>query len=105
MPVSGLVVHLSVEPPERDDALAAIHQESCIATGILEDNQLAIVLDTTSDQEDAQVRNWLDSLAGVVFVQVAFVGFEDQVASPTIRTGQTPTAAAVSIKECLQHGR
>ena len=76
MPVSGLVVILNDEPRPRAEALEAIGREARITRGALEANRLAVVLDTASSAEDRQVWDWLGSLPGVTFVEVAFVGFE-----------------------------
>lgn len=91
MPVSGLVVSLSDEPQTRADALAVIGQEARIAMGVLEVNRLAIVLDTASTEEDCRLWDWLNSLAGVSFVDVVFVGIE-QRGAPAAQAHQLPTA-------------
>ena len=76
MPVSGLVISLCDGPESRAGALSAIRQETRITMGVLAANRLAIVLDTASSEEDRQLWDWLGSLSGVSFVEVAFVGFE-----------------------------
>ncbi len=92
MPVSGLVVFLNDEPQPRAEALAAIGRESRIQVGVLEANRLAIVLDTVSSAEDKQLWDWLYSLPGVAFVEVAFVGFEQQGPSLPAQADHVPTA-------------
>lgn len=81
MPISGLVVTLSDNDTERADALAALRRDRRIELGITEPEQqhamrIPIVVDTRSNDEDKQVWQWLNDLAGVVFVDVALVGFE-----------------------------
>ncbi len=110
MPVSGLVVSLSDEPRRRAEALGAIDREARIAVGVCEANRLAIVLDTASSEEDKQLWEWLGSLPGVSFVEVAFVGFEqDKEWLPDPSTTQVPTATrcnfAVGRKDDSQDGR
>jgi hypothetical protein len=86
VPVSGLVVSLSDEPQPLAAALAAIGREKRITMGVFEANRLAIVLDTASSDEDRQLWEWLGSLPGVSFIEVAFVGFERPDESPPVRT-------------------
>jgi nitrate reductase NapAB chaperone NapD len=76
MPVSGLVVTLTDDQERRDSALAAIRREPRIEIGMMEARQLAIVVDTPSGDDDRQLWQWLNSLPGVEFVDVALVGFE-----------------------------
>jgi hypothetical protein len=108
MPVSGLVVSLSDEPQRRAEALAVIGREARITMGVLEANRLAIVLDTASSEEDRQLWDWLGSLLGVSFVEVAFVGFEQRGAVLPVQGGQMPTAtrcnSAVVSKDGSQDG-
>lgn len=82
MPVSGLVVSLTDEPHLREAAIASIRQETRIEVGIIRSGRMAIVLDTVSTDEDKQLWHWLSSLPGVVFVDVAMVGFEEQGRPP-----------------------
>lgn len=82
MPVSGLVVSLRDEPQLRAEALAAIRREARITIGAFKANRLAIVLDTASSDEDRQLWDWLGSLSGVSFVEIAFVGFEQSNPRP-----------------------
>ena len=109
MPVSGLVLSLSDEPQPRAEALAVIGREAQITVGVLEANRLAIVLDTASREEDRQLWDWLGSLAGVSFVEVAFVGFEQRGDSLPVQVGQISTAtrcnSAVVSKDGSQDGR
>ena len=82
MPISGLVVTLSDSDTERADAIDAMRREPRIELGISELEQtvasrIPIVVDTQSNEGDKQVWQWLNDLPGVVFVDVALVGFED----------------------------
>ena len=76
MPVSGLVVALSSALHLQEEVLTAIAQEPRIEVGVREATLLAIVVDTRSSEEDRQLWQWLQSLPGVEFVEVAMVGFE-----------------------------
>ena len=103
MPVSGLVLSLCDGPQPRADALSAIHGERRITMGVLDANRLAIVLDTASSEEDRQLWDWLGSLAGVSFVEVAFVGFE-QPEAMLLQAGQMPTATGCDLAEVTEGG-
>lgn len=109
MPVSGLVVSLGDEPRPRAEALAVIGREARITVGVLEANRLAIVLDTVSTEEDRHLWEWLGSLPGVLFVEVAFVGFEQQDELLPVQAGQMPKAthcnSAIGMKDYSQDGR
>lgn len=109
MPVSGLVLCLSDDPRPRAAAIDVIGREARITVGVMEANRLAIVVDTASTEEDKQIWEWLGSLPGVSFVEVAFVGFEQQEELPQLQARQMPTASrcnsAIGIKEDSQDGR
>jgi hypothetical protein len=109
MPVSGLVVSLRDDPKSRAQALAAISQQTQITMGEVEQNRVAIVVDTTSTQEDKRLWDWLGSLPGVSLLEVAFVGFEQQLDSTKSDSGEIPSAApldpTVDGKEDLKDGR
>ena len=77
MPVSGLVVSLKSDPQLRNEAIDAIRAEPRIEIGAIKQRRMAVVLDTASVDEDKQLWCWLGSLPGVVFVDVALVGYED----------------------------
>jgi len=109
MPVSGLVLSLCDEPYPRAETLAVMGREARITMGDLEANRLAIVLDTASSEEDRQLWDWLGALPGVSFVEVAFVGFEQQGKSLPGQAGQMAATAgcrsAVAGKEGSHIGR
>ena len=92
MPVSGLVVTLCEEPQLRAAVFEAIGRDPRITVGVLEANRQAIVLDTASSDEDGQLWDWLNTLPGVMFVEVAFVGFEEQGKTMLTQAEEIPTA-------------
>ena len=105
MPVSGLVVTLRDEPQSRSETLAAISQQAQITMGGVEQNRLAIVVDTASTREDKRLWDWLGSLSGVSQLEVAFVGFEQQADSTRSDCGTSPLNPTVDGKEELPDGR
>ena len=76
MPVSGLVVTFSDDKLIGDQAFIAIENNPQIQIGPRAEKRMAIVLDTDSNLEDRIVWDWLNTLPGVLFVDVVFVGFE-----------------------------
>ena len=82
MPVSGLVVTLSNDPDRGAEAINAIDAEPSLEIGTTVSQRMAVVMDTQSSEADKALWNWLQSLPGVVFVDVAMVGFEETDAEP-----------------------
>jgi hypothetical protein len=78
VPVSGLVITLSEKDEERRAALSALQNESQIEVGEGAGRRLPIVVDTPSSIEDRRIWEWLHSLPGVRFVDVACVHFDDE---------------------------
>lgn len=76
MPISGLVVSLTAEGDARRDAIDAIAADQRIEIGESSAHRMALVVETVSKDEDRQVWEWLNDLAGVVLVEVAFVAFD-----------------------------
>lgn len=78
MPVSGLVVSLHDDARLRAETLEMIRKEPRITVGLADGGRVAIVLDTTSGEQDREVWNWLHSLSGVALLEVAYVGFDQE---------------------------
>lgn len=77
MPVSGLVISLSENHQWRQAAIDAIGDEPRIEIGVIESGRMSVVMDTADSEEDKQLWNWLSSLGGVIHLDVAMIGFED----------------------------
>jgi len=77
MPVSGLVLTLSADAPDRDAALAALRADSRVTVGELVAASLPVVTET--DTMDAHEALWheLAALEGVLMVRLAFHDFSD----------------------------
>ena len=90
MPVSGLVVTLVSDAGLRESAITDIREEPMIEIGPISGNKMAIVLDTPNEAEDKRLWCWLSSLAGVVFVDVAMVGFEEAETTIQASGNQSP---------------
>jgi hypothetical protein len=83
MPISGLVVSLVSDPQLREEAIGKIRAEPRIEVGAIHANRMAIVLDTPTIEDDKRLWNWLSSLPGVVFVDLAMVAFDSSDPSPS----------------------
>lgn len=79
MPLSGLVITWDGPLDAHAASLAELRRHPAIEVGQLGDFQCAIVVDTTDPAEDRQVWDWLQALPGVAQVQIAFVGFDEQI--------------------------
>lgn len=90
MAVSGLVLSLIDEPGLRGETLAVLEREPTVTMGVLQANQLVVVLDTPSIDEDRRLVEWLRALPGITFLEVAFVGFEEPDDSQAGEVAETP---------------
>ena len=82
MPISGLVITLADDAARRDAALAALRDHAAIDLGPQTGSRVPIVVETASDDEDRQVWEWLQSLPGVMQVDVAMIHFEEADGPP-----------------------
>ena len=78
MPISGLVLGFDGPAQRFDQTLAAMRSHPYIEVGEVVANRCAIVLESTSKQQDQELWQWMRNLAGVVDIQVAFVGFDSR---------------------------
>lgn len=77
MPISGLAITLNSDDALAQASVAALADHACITIGQREGHRLPIVVETASEEEDRDVWQWLHSLPGVQFVDVACVHFDD----------------------------
>lgn len=78
MPISGLVV-VCQSPEILDDKVIEPLSRHCnIEIGQRCANQLAIVVDTESKEQDLEIGNWISSLPGVLEIRITFIGFDDE---------------------------
>lgn len=91
MPVSGLIVTLSSDFCLQSEAGFAIRNHPQIEVGPTPSNRMVIVLDTQSSEEDKSIWEWLNQLPGVIFIDVAMVGFEDVNSSHPMNSNVTTT--------------
>ena len=99
MPVSGLVVSLARDPEQRADALKEIRAEERIEIGTIHSNRMSIVTTTDSAAEDQRLWCWLNSIPGVVLVDVAMIGF-DETESPSFAPCNVPATKETIADGC-----
>lgn len=92
MQVTGLV--LTLEPHALDQLLATLRQTQAVTVGELFVNRLSLVVEASSPQESQRRHEWFAHLPGVLHVDVAFVSFEHEEASPPSRQSGHPKEAA-----------
>lgn len=81
MPISGLVVTLCSDDSRCHETLAALQSHEGIQLGPREDDRLALVLETPDSQSDRQVWEWLQSLPGVVQIEIAVIHFDEGIST------------------------
>lgn len=81
MPTSGLVITLDSEISDHEELLRSLRADPMITVGVCQTNKCAIVLETESKQQDREYWEWIRSLTGVADLQVAFIGFDEDLES------------------------
>ena len=99
MPVSGLVVSLTDQPALRQQAIDAMGQEPRIEVGMIKQQRMSVVMDTSSSDEDKELWTWLTGLPGVVFVDVVMVGFENEATTELQPVVAKPAGPCVNPNE------
>lgn len=79
MPISGLVVVFESSEALSDQVLQQLFEHTAIEVGKRELDRVAIVVDSTSQDHDRQIWEWLQVLPGVSDIKIAFVGFDEVV--------------------------
>ena len=79
MPISGLVVTLVDDPSAREVCLAALHDHPALEIGELASGRVPIVVDSSDEDEDRLIWEWLHSLPGVLLVVVAYISFDEDL--------------------------
>jgi len=49
-----------------------------VELGPQNDNRIAATIETQSQREDRHLREWIESLPGVTYVDIAFIHFDDE---------------------------
>ncbi|MEZ6074483.1 MAG: hypothetical protein R3C56_02060 [Pirellulaceae bacterium] len=77
MPISGLVVVLDAPNGPFLGTLQAAARPRGDRRWEITDNHIAIVVDSTSNQHDQEIWQWVQELPGVLDIRIAFVGFDE----------------------------
>ena len=78
VPISGLVVVLDSPSGPYPDTIQKLRAHPAIEVGDISDYKIAIVVDSTCKQHDQEIWDWVQDLPGVLDIQIAFVGFDDE---------------------------
>ncbi len=89
--ISGLVATLTADATLADSALQAIAQHPALESGSQEGRRLPLVLETATPDESHALGDWLVELPGVEHVDVAFVHWDDDLATvPALQPSSPP---------------
>jgi hypothetical protein len=76
MPISGLVITLNREASLAERAIEAVAARREFTIGERNGRWLPVVMEARDDAHSRELHDWLQSLDGVDFVDVASVNFE-----------------------------
>ena len=76
MPISGLVITLNPEESLAATAMAAVATRREFVVGERNGRWLPVAMEARDDAQSRELHDWLQSLDGVDFVDVASVNFE-----------------------------
>lgn len=79
--ISGLVATLAADPTLAQSALQAVGQHPALEPGPQEGRRLPLVLETATPDESHDLCEWLVELPGVEQVLVAFVHWDNDLAT------------------------
>lgn len=82
MITSGLVITLSADPALAAQAVATLDARSEFTPGERKDRWLPVAMEASDDAQSRGLHDWLQALAGVEYVDVVSVNFEDGESSP-----------------------
>ena len=76
MLTSGLVVTLSSNPAKAAEAITTLRGRPEFTFGDRNDRWLPLVMETSGEAESRDLHDWVRTLPGVEFVDVAYVDFD-----------------------------
>jgi hypothetical protein len=92
--ISGLVANLTADAALALSALQAIRQHPALELGPQDGRRLPLVLETATPGESHQLSEWLYELPGVEHIDVAFVHWDDELATVPAPRPPTPDFSA-----------
>lgn len=78
MPIAGLSLTLNKDETLVSEAVAELAKRPEILLGEWKAHYMAAVIDTPSSQESRDLHRWIESLPGIDFVDVVYVGFDEE---------------------------
>ena len=78
MPVAGLTVTLSADEALASAAVGKMFARQEILLGEVAGRFMAAVMDTPDSGSSRDLHRWIESLPGVEFVDVVYVGFDEE---------------------------
>lgn len=77
MPISGLVLTLVQDDSQRRLVLDALRKHPAMELGEAVDDRVPVVMDTPDSESDRRMWDWLNSLPGVIQIEIAVIHFEE----------------------------
>ncbi len=84
MPITGLVITLAGDGQTAGQARTALAANRSLVLGEAFGSRVAGVLDTPNESENRRHWEWLNSLAGVVFVDVVYIALDPVDGDPAM---------------------
>lgn len=91
MPVNGLLLTLAEDQQLIDDVLVAVAELECIELGERTGRWQPVVVETKGTKDSHDIHEWLESLSGVVMVDVVFSSVDDQQGESKVAKGEPST--------------
>ncbi len=76
MPVAGLTITLAADEALASNAITEMSSQHEIVLGRVDGRYMAAVMDTPSPSRSRDLHGWIESLAGVDYLDVVYVGFD-----------------------------
>lgn len=76
MPISGLAITLK-ENAAKHDVLRELSEHAQVTIGETHDRKIAVVVETSSQEEDQDVQQRIREISGISHVDIVFIGFDD----------------------------
>ena len=78
MPVAGLTLTFAQDQALISDAVAQMFGRDDTQLGELDGRYMAAVIDTPDSRSSRDLHRWIETLPGIDFVDVVYVGFDEQ---------------------------
>ena len=89
MPVAGLSLTLNQDEALASAAVAQLYSRDEVQLGEMDGRYIAAVTDTPDPAGSRDLHRWIESLPGIDFTDVVYVGFDEQRSPSAANSGQT----------------